>query len=254
MTMYSTGTITLAEGHAIEGAVVYKKRRILDDLTINSVLKKASLLTSVKTSKKLLDLGQFGDVDIADASRAAAVNKDWAVVDQLVLDVLAQKRSVYAMVLDAEEWMRAFSGRLCAEVETAHAAFRWMDPPELESYLSGTFESRVESNHMRRGFKALSMNPDLKFLSRKVMMTVPLNNDIRDCVRCIRYTALPRRVKAEDERIGDDKSARNAVEAEIRVPDGTPVPAGTTFTLQKNTSVDRRVITRLGEMYAVTVK
>ena len=251
MTAYTTNTIALAEGHTIEGAAVYKKRRILDDLSISAVLGNASILTSIRVSKKLPVAVRFADVTNSDAYRAAVSRKDWMVVDRLILDVLARSRVDYARLLDAEEWMHAFSGRLCAEAKTAHAAYRWMDPPELDSYLGGTFESRVEGDHTRRGFKALSMNPSLNFLFRKVKMTVPLNCDMRRYIKCIRYTTLPRQVEVEDERITDEKGGGNANEAEIRVPDGTPVPVGTTFTARQSAPVDKRVIVNLNEMYAV---
>lgn len=251
MTTHSAGTITLAEGHTIEGAAVYKRRRLLDDLPIEAALDRAKTEASVDACTELLGVSRFGSMIIVDASRTAVARKDWSAADRLILDTLAQDRAAYARVLDAEAWMLAFSGRLCAEVETAHAAFRWLDPPELESYLGSTFESRVEGNQTRRGFKALSMNPSLSFLLRKVMMTVPLNHDIRKCVKCVRYTTLPRQVKVEDERIADAMVAVNIDEAEIRVPDGTPVPAGTTFAIEHDAQVDGRVIAMLKDLYMV---
>ena len=95
------------------------------------------------------------------------------------------------------------------------------------------------------------MNPNLKFLSRKVMMAVPLSHGMRRHVKCVRYTALPRQVKAMDERISDEKNAANAREVEIRVPDGTQIPAGTTIAVQQDAAVDKRVIAMLRERYAV---
>lgn len=251
MTAHTTDTIALAEGHTIEGAAVYKKRQILDDLSISDVLDNKSILTSIRTSKKLPVGARFWDVTASDAYRTAVSRKDWMVVDRLILDVLARSRVDYARLLSAEEWMHAFNGRLCAETETANAAYRWMDPPELDSYLGGTFESKEEDNRTRRGFKALSMNPDLNFLLREVKMTVPLNCDMRKHVKCIRYTTLPRQVEVKDERITDEKSGGNANEAEIRVPDGTPVPVGTTFTARQSAPVDKHVIVRLNKMYTV---
>lgn len=251
MTTYSTGTIMLAEGHTIESSVVYKRQKLLDDLPIKAVLDQIKAVASVDALTEVLDRSHFGSMITSEAYRTAVARKDWAVADLLVLDTLAQNRAVYARVLDTEAWMLAFSGRLCAEVETAHAAFRWLDPPELESYLGGTFESRVEDNRARRGFKALSMNPSLKFFLRKVTMTVPLDRGIRRRVKCVRYTTLPRQVKVEDERITDAMAGANVSEAEIRVPDATPVPAGTTFTVGHDAQVDRRVIAMLKEMYTV---
>lgn len=251
MTVHSTGTIALAEGHTIESAVVYKKRRLLDDLPIKTVLRQAEVVASVDAFTELLDGSRFGGMAISDAYHAATARKDWMAVDQLVLDTLARNRAVYAKVLDAEAWMYAFNERLCAETGTARAAFRWIDPPELQIYLSGVFESRMKDNRTRRGFKALSMNPSLKFLGRKVKMTIPLNLDMRRCVKCVRYTTLPRQVRVEDERIADGMAAANVNEAEIRVPDGTAVPAETIFTVQHDALVDKRVVSMLKEMYTV---
>lgn len=251
MTTRSAGTITLAEGHTIESAAVRKRRRLLDDLPIKAALGRAKAAASVDARTELLGVSRFDSMVILDACHTAAVRKDWTAADRLVLDALAQDRAAYARVLDAEAWMLAFSGRLCAEVRTARAAFRWRDAPELESYLGGTFESRVEDNQKRRGFKALTMNPNLKFLLRKVTMAVPLTRDMRKCIKCVRYTALPRLVKVEDERIADAMTAANVDEAEIRVPDGTPVPAGTTFAVGRDARVDGRVIAMLKELYTV---
>ena len=172
MTVHTAGTIALAEGHTIESAVVHKKRRLLDDLPIETVLRQVKVVAGVDALSELLDRSRFEGGVISDAYRAAAARKDWMEVDQLALDALARNRAVYAKVLDAEAWMYAFSGRLCTEAETAHAAFRWIDTTELQSYLGGTFESRVEDNLARRGFKALSINSSLNFLFRKVKMTV----------------------------------------------------------------------------------
>ena len=251
MTALNTNTIMLAEGHAIDRAAVHEKRLVLDDLHIGAVLGMARAKAKVGKFVSSPDAGYFGSASASDAYHAVVARKDWATVDQLILDALARDRAIYDKFLDAEEWMQAFSGRLCAEAEAAHGAYRWMDPPELESYLGGTFESRVEDDLTRRGFKALSMNPALKFLLRKVMMEVPLDSGMRRNVRCIRYTALPRQVEARDERIEDAKNVVNVKEAEVRVPDGTPVPAGTTFTVQQNAPVDKRVIAALKEMYVV---
>ena len=229
MTAGAAGAIVLAEGHAIDRAAVDRKRRILNGLPIAAVLLRTRVWAKASVPVKLLDVDYFGSVSIFYAYRAAVACKDWPTVDRLVLDALARKPSAYDRLLDAEEWMQAFSGRLCAEAETAHAAYRWIDPPELESYLGGTFESRVEDDLTRRGFKALSMSHDLKFLLRKVMMAVPLDC-MRGRIKCVRYTCLPRKLKARNERIEDAKSALNAVEAEVRAPDGTAVPSGTVFT------------------------
>ena len=164
---------------------------------------------------------------------------------------LAATPSNYNTVLDVEEWMRAFSGRLCSEAGTARSAYRWLDPPELESYANGTFESRVEGDHTRRGFKALSMNPGLNFEMRSVVLKVPLGHVIRKSIRCVPYTIMPRDIDAPDERISDAKNMAFAAEAEVRVPDGTAVPSGTVFTIKPDAGVDQGVVMALEKKYTV---
>lgn len=251
MTARAAGTIILAEGHTIDCAAVSKKRQILDEISIDAVLGNIKEWAHAGEFAKPIDADYFGNAGISDAYDAAVARKDWATVDRLILDTLAQNHSKYGRALDAEAWMQAFSGRLCSEVEKARAVFRWLDPSELQSYLGGTFVSRIEDDLTRRGFKALSMNQHLKFLSRKVMMKVPLDYDTRRRIKCVRYTSLPRQIEAGDERIEDAKNSSNASEAEVRVADGTPVPAGTTFTVQQGAPVNRRVVGLLKEMYSV---
>ena len=153
--------------------------------------------------------------------------------------------------MDAEEWMQAFTHRLCFEARTARRAYRWLDPPELESYINGTFESRVESNHTRRDFKALSMNPGLNFDTRSVALEVPLGHVMRKSIKCVPYTIIPREIDIPDERISDPKNMAFAAEAEVRVPDGTAVPSGTVFTIKPNARVDQGVVMSLEKKYIV---
>lgn len=49
----------------------------------------------------------------------------------------------------------------------------------------------------------------------------------------------------EDEKIDDPKNIRHANEAEIRVPDGTAIPHGTTIIVQKGIDIDQRVLVDL---------
>lgn len=131
-------------------------------------------------------------------------------------------------------------------------AYRWIDPPELESYTGGTFESRIEEDGTRRGFKALTINPRLRFEGRKIRVRVPVNGSIRNSIRCVRYTVLPRRIQEGNERIGDPKEAKYIVESEIRVADGTPIPEGTKFIVMPGAGVDQEIAKALGKRYVIT--
>lgn len=179
------------------------------------------------------------------------LQKNWPLVDKLVLDLVKNTPSDRDRLLDAEEWMWAFNGRLRTEARTARSAYRWLDPPELQSYLRGTFESKAKAGCTRRGFKALSMNPNLNFESRKVMLEVPLGTGLRKSLRCTHYTVLPRDIRDEDERILDPKNAEYVKEAEVRVPDGTAIPPTSIFTVKPEARADPDIVAALGELYTV---
>lgn len=252
MTLRGPDAIVLAPGHAITRSGRSAKKKALDSIPMCDVLRKAEAVHA--SSNKIvgeLDKGFFGSAAISMRYYGLVAQKNWPAVDKLVLDTLAATSSDYSRFLDAEEWMQAFSGRLCAEAGTARTAYRWLDPPELKSYLGGTFESRVEGALARRGFKALSMNSNLNFELRRVVLEVPLDHAIRRSIRCVRYTVLPREVEGPDERISDPKNALYAREAEVRVPDGTTVPSGAVFTIRQGAQVDQNVVMELEKNHTV---
>lgn len=55
---------------------------------------------------------------------------------------------------------------------------------------------------------------------------VPVDGAIRGALRSVVYTALPRPISQQDERIGYRKHLSYAHETECRLPDGTRVPRG----------------------------
>ena len=252
MTVHGPDAIVLAPGHAITRSGVDAKKKELDGLPMRGVLGKVDYIRSItiKASGKV-DGRLFDSTVDSKIHRDLAAQKNWPKADKMFLDALAVTPSSYNAVLDAEEWMRAFSYRLCFEARTARKAYRWLDPPELESYINGTFESRVESNHTRRGFKALSMNPSLNFDTRSVALEVPLGHVMRKSIRCVPYTIIPRRIAVPDERISDPKNIAFAAEAEVRVPDGTAVPPGASFTIKPDARVDQDVVMALEKKYTV---
>ena len=252
MTVHGSDAIVLAPGHAITRSGVRAKEKVLDGLSMEGVLDKVYYIRSRTIGiTETLDRSLFGNTAVSNRFHYFLTQKNWPKADKMFLDALAVTRPDYNTLLDAEEWMRAFSGRLCFEARTAHSAYRWLDPPELESYVSGTFESRVESNLTRRGFKALSMNPSLNFDMRRVVLEVPLGHVLRKSIRCVPYTIIPREIDVPDERVSDPKNMAFAAEAEVRVPDGTAVPSGTVFTIKPDARVDQGVVMALEKKYTV---
>lgn len=138
MTMREPDEIVLAPGHAITRSGRRAKQKALEEIPMCDVLRKAE---SVHTSSNKIigevDKEFFGSAAISMRYHGLVAQKNWPAIDKLVLDTLAATSSDYSRFLDAEEWMQAFSGRLCAEVGMACSAYRWLDPPELKSYLGG---------------------------------------------------------------------------------------------------------------------
>lgn len=113
------------------------------------------------------------------------------------------------------------------ELGKADVLLRWIGAEEIQSYAGGTFESRVEADGGRRGYKAFSIARNVYSQTRPVAVTVPINGDVRRVVEPAVYTSLPRPLDASEERAGDAKHLECAIETECRVPDGTRLPHGT---------------------------
>ena len=77
------------------------------------------------------------------------MRKSWTESDRLFLDALVEDRAGYRRIIDSEETMCAFSAWLCGTALGADRAYRWIDPPELESYTAG--RSKVGSSRTGRG-------------------------------------------------------------------------------------------------------
>lgn len=252
MTAHESDTIVLAPNHTITRRGVRAKQKELENIPLSDAVNKVkSIGSGTDKITGMIDEEFFGSDVVFDRYRSFHAQKNWPSVDKLILDALAAARPNYSKFLDAEEWVRAFNSRLCAEVGTARAAYRWLDPSELKSYLNGTFESKAESGRARRGFKALSMNFNLNFELRKVMLEVPLDPDIRKSIRCVHYTVMPRDIEEMNEKISDPKNAAFVKEAEVRVPDGTDVPPGSAFIIEQGTPVDQDVVMALEKIYVV---
>ena len=178
--------------------------------------------------------------------------KDWRASDSIVFGALETDPIACRRLIEAEEWSLAFNEWLRKYASTAPFAYRWMDPEELESLKSGTFQNKAEKGIKRRNHKALSLNPRLEFMARKVMAAVPLTASVLGSVRHVQYTALPRAIAEKDEEIGDPKSIRHANEAEIRVPDGTAIPPGTSITVWRGAGTAKGALDDLEEWRTIT--
>ena len=246
--------IMLAPGHYAERNAICTKRAILDKLSIDRVLcRMTDIDASVGTLNHPLGDEFFGRTGAYVRYARAMARKDWSMSDSMVLDALASDAIAYRKMIEAEEWSRAFNGWLRRLAFNTPFAYRWIDPVELESLKSGTFQSKVEKGIKRRSHKALSLNSNLEFFGRKVMLTVPLTASMLGSVQCVSYTALPRIIVEEDEEIGDSKNVGHADEAEIRVPDGTAIPPGTVVSVQQGTIIDERTLAGLEKWYTIKI-
>lgn len=249
---HAAGAGWMAQGHSISMRSVHEKLAALDMLSMPGVLAAVDdAQEGVQEYVDSIDRGYFVDVEPFDRYTAAQAQKDWRVSDGLFLDRLAQDRAKYRKLLNAEETVRAFSAWLCGTALNRDYVYRWIDPPEIQSCMGGTFESKIEADGTRRGFKALTVNPGLWFDERRIQMRVPMDSVMRMSTWCVRYTVLPRDIGERDERIGDPKSAKNVIESEVRVPDGTPIPPTTDFAVLSGAGISEDVGKALGARYGI---
>lgn len=199
-------SIMLAPGHEIASSGTCKKRAVLDTLPMKHVLGRIEIEANRGAPNRPLDADFFGSVSTYEQYRKAMSRKDWSTFDSLFFTALASDSGACRRLLETEEWSWAFNGWLRRTASTMPLAYRWMDPGELESLKSGTFRNGMEKGPAQRTHKAFRLNPDLKFLARTVMITVPLATGMRDSLQRVRYTALPRDIMEEDEKIYDPKN------------------------------------------------
>ena len=245
--------IMLAAGHYAKRSGVCKKRAVLDNPSMDRVLgMMEDIAASTGALNRPLGVEFFESAGALDEYERAAARKDRRMVDSTVFAALAAGPIACRRLIEAEEWSLAFNEWLRKYASTAPFAYRWMDPEELEGLKSGTFQNKAENGIKRRNHKALSLNPRLKFMGRKIMATVPLTASVLGSVRHVQYTALPRAITEEDEEIGDPKSVRHANEAEIRVPDGAAIPSGTSITVRRGAGTAKGALDGLEKLRIIT--
>ena len=160
--------------------------------------------------------------------KSAVNDRNWGKADSMYVNVFSDLYPIkYSEMLDGEGWARALNVVLSDELSQIDTLWRWMDLKEVPSYEGGTFESRLEKDGGRRGYKALSMYDNPYSGVRRAEMSVPIDSAVRRAVKPVVYTALPRSLQSFQERIDDAKEIRHAGETECRIPDGTRVPDGT---------------------------
>ena len=160
---------------------------------------------------------------------------NWAAADKLYMDwIKTRYPGLYLETLNAEGLAREFNAALVREMRRSASIVRWMDMEELPSYLNGTFESRVEEGRRRRGYKAFSLGRNIHAPQRPASLTAPVDGAIRRALQATTYTALPRLVPPEDERLWTRKHVANAHETECRLPDGIRVPPGTRIAIKRS--------------------
>ena len=244
--------IRLALGHAISMHRVREKLAAFDALSMPRVLAAAKgAWAEAWEYNSGTGTEYFESHEIYGRYAEAHGRKNWGGSDRMFLDMLKTDRVQYSRFLDAEETARAFSVWLCGTSLASDYVYRWINPPELGSCTDGTFESKIEEDGTRRGFKALTINPELRFEGRKIHMRVPMDGGMRSNVRCVHYTVMPRNLEEEDERICDPKEAKHATEAEVRVIDGTPIPPRTDFVVLPGAKIGREVAKGLGRRYKI---
>ncbi len=242
----------IAPGHAIEIRGVREKLATFGALSMPGVLSAVEgARAGVWGRKGHARRWLFESGEAYGRYKAAHARKDWRECDRLLLDGLARDGAKYCKILDAEETARAFSAWLCGTALASDHVYRWIDPLEIGSCMTGVFESRIEADGARRGFKALTVNPGLRFGGRKIQMRVPMSDAMRRNVRCVQYTALPRDMEEKDERVDDPKEAEHASEAEVRVPDGTPIPPETDFVVLPGAEIGRDNAEALGARHRI---
>lgn len=159
---------------------------------------------------------------------SAANAKNWPEADRIYMEALLNKDPLaFQQTLETEGWARALNVILDENFDQIDVLWRWISPEEVQSYSGGTFESRVEEDGGRRGFKALSIGPNAYSMERSVYVIVQIDENIRRVAVRPDYTALPRPLESHEERLGDGKHIKYAGETEWRLPDGTRVPRGT---------------------------
>ena len=161
------------------------------------------------------------------AYESAVIDRNWNEADPMYANACSDLYPTECdEMVDGEGWARALNAMLRDEIGRINVLWRWMSMKEVPSYEGGTFESRIEKDGGRRGYKSLSMYENLYSGVRRAAMRVPIDGAVRQAVRPAAYTALPRPLQPFQERIDDAKEIRYAGETECRVPDGTPVPRG----------------------------
>ena len=228
--------LEVCPGHALDRRMLDEGRRMFATLDGDDFLDTARRIAdrAARFPTDPYDVLGDGSPEYRTYAKMADAG-DWAGADKTYLNWLKARDPVlYIETLDLEGLAREFNRNHRRRVSGSPSFIRWMDMEELASYLDGTFESRTEADGGRRGYKALSLGKNIHADQRPASLAVPADGTMRGAIRAAAYTALPRFVPPEDERIDNQKHLSYAHETECRLPDGTRVPRGARIRINRN--------------------
>ena len=226
--------LEVCPGHALDRRILYGARRTFRQLERVDFLETAREVALAAAPLPENPFAVFGAESLESRMYARLADAgNWAGADKMYMDwIKTRYPGLYRATLDGEGLAREFNAVLVKEMRRSTFIVRWMDMEELPSYLNGTFESRIEEGRGRRGYKAFSLGENIHADKRPASLTVPMDGAIRRALRTATYTALPRLVPPEDERLWTRKHVANAHETECRLPDGIRVPPGTRIAIK----------------------
>ena len=227
--------IEVCPGHVLDRRILDWARHEFVSLDGGDFLETANKISrmSVLPNDPYVALGTDSPESCTYDKLAAA--GDLVGADTTYLDrIKVRYPELYLTTLKMDALAREFNIALTKKLSESSYIYRWMCEAEIPSYLGGTFESKVEPDGRHRKHKAFSLGTNVHSKERPASLTVPLNGAIRDVIRAVVYTALPRFISSTDERIGDRKHLSYAHETECRLPTGTRVPRGTRLTINHN--------------------
>lgn len=130
------------------------------------------------------------------------------------------------LVKEGLEELDAFNQIQQERAKTTKEIHRFVSFSELDSYLNtgklgrSSFETGENSNY--KSFTFDPRNP--YFRERDVLLSIPIDDDLRKDLHPVKYSAFPRSDVEKDDTIDTEKTSGFAHETEVRLPADTKVP------------------------------